>query len=201
MKPEISYLYYQWCADAYTFIFIEYEFFFKVIINYKSIILTKQQLLLNKNLFQIYIISLLLTENTNKIILFNNFGFKKPIYGIYIIYWIIKWNNDDFHLIFYKKYNMNIPLMKNKYKNPLNTLEPKRHNSIKKINKFFRFLNKICISKKLYNLSVIIPEYFKKETEKLCRFIEYEKNIEIFSSILHNYGYDIYKSIIKKMIL
>ena len=30
MKPEISYLYYQWCADAYTFIFIEYEFFLKL---------------------------------------------------------------------------------------------------------------------------------------------------------------------------
>ena len=51
------------------------------------------------------------------------------------------------------------------------------------------------------NPLVIMNEYIQQETFDICNYIkkiiQYEKKIEIFSNILHNYGYDVYSNIIK----
>jgi hypothetical protein len=176
------------------YIFIEYDNYFKVIINHKSIILTKQQLTLNFKLFQIYLISLLLTENTEDIMSITTYYSKKQIYGINTIWYHKNWNVYELG---------NEPLFtkidKYQHRNPLNTQEPIRHSSFKKINKFMNFADNIYNSNDFNKIPEIIYLYYQDKSKELFdyfnRYIAHEKKIEILSNILHNYGPDVYNSI------
>jgi hypothetical protein len=194
MTPTISCFYFHWYDASLKYIFIEYDNYFKVIINHKSIILTKQQLTLNFKLFQIYLISLLLTENTEDIMSITTYYSKKQIYGINTIWYHKHWNVYELG---------NEPLFtkidKYQHRNPLNTQEPIRHSSFKKINKFMNFADNIYNSNDFNKIPEIIYLYYQDKSKELFdyfnRYIAHEKKIEILSNILHNYGADVYNSI------
>jgi hypothetical protein len=171
--------------------FIEFDNFFKVIINNKKIVLTKQELTLNSRLFQIYLISLLLTED---IIIIDKIMFDKSyIYGIRSRWYI--YNNINFQKV--KFTIMRIFLNRN----PLNASSPKRSSSPKKIRKFIKLIDKFYKNNKIIDLSFIILIFYIDEAHPLIdyfeRYIAHEKKIQMLSVILHNYGRDVYGAVNK----
>ena len=197
MIPLISCFYFRRHINSFKFIFIDYDFFIKVIINCKSVIITKKELTLNPRLFQLYLVSLLLTEDMYNIkqLVNNDDLSKKPLYYI----------NTNWYMCFNKK---NMELTKNtictilpKNKNPLNDNYPKRSSSYKKIKKLIKLIDSFYIYYKINDISFIISEYINNETKELVeyfnRYDQYKNKIEILSAILHNYGSDIYTSINK----
>jgi len=195
MKPLISCFYFHWYYGSLKYIFIEYDFFFKVIINEKSIILTKQQLTLNSKLFQIYIILLLLTENNNDIMYITTLKSNKKIYGIKTI-----WYYKDYANV-YELDNKPLFTKINLNNNQLNAEEPKKHNSLNEINKFMIFSDNIYNSNNLNKIPEIIYNYYQQKSKKLFdyfeKYIAHEKKIEMLSVILHNYGIDVYNAVNK----
>ncbi len=197
MIPSISCFYFHTNINSFKFVFVEYEKFIKVIINSKSVIIEKKELPLNPRLFQLYLLSLLLTEDIENIkkLVDNDDLSKKPLYYI----------NTNWYMCFNKK---NMELTKNtictilpKNKNPLNANYPKRSSSSKKIKKLIKFIDSFYNYNKINNISLIISEYINNETKELVeyfnRYEQYENKIIILSTILHNYGTDIYTSINK----
>jgi|UniRef100_A0A6C0LJ95 hypothetical protein len=130
--------------NSLNIIFIKFENYIKVIFNCRSVILTSQQLISNYELFQIYLLSLVLTEDTTKIYYYYN-------YGIYTRIW------ENFNLTPSYKF---INLEKTKNKNPFNSEEPKRPTSSKKINKFMWIFNKWLVDINPVNL---FHEYYSNE--------------------------------------
>ena len=121
-------------------IFIRYEKFFKIILDDRSIIVAIEDIAYSAHLYGYYILSVILTEkNTNDC--------KQKNYNIPVIY--------DMNLRYFKDNYNNVVL----YKNPLNSKEPTRNTSYKKINKFMK--------KMLHHLptspSKIIDDYIRQQ--------------------------------------
>ena len=183
---SISCYYNHYNRDPVNFTFIKYEKYVKVIINETAIIITIEQLANNTKLFQIYILSLLCTEDTSMV---------GKIYGKYVAYSQWYWKN----LYFTSYYNLT-ELYKsniNRPKNPLISQEPKRISSGKKIRKFTKVFDSYL--SKIKDPIVLINEYYLIEstdlTESINKYIQYEAKINILSRIFHKYGRDIYSSI------
>jgi hypothetical protein len=175
--------------------FIEFDDFFKVIINEKLVVLTKQELTSNSRLFQIYLISLLLTEDiiTVKKIMLNN----SYIYGINS-----RWFSNDLTIQMDLEERVKFTIMtKLSNRNPLNASSPKRSSGPKKIRKFMKLIDKFYRSNNITDLSFIIPIFYRNELQPSIdyfeRYIAHEKKIQMLSSIFHNYGRDIYVSVNK----
>ncbi len=170
-------------------IFIKFRSFIKVILNNKSVILNFRQLISNYRLFQIYLLSLLLTEDISKIDI--DVVDNKIIYGISTLkYWKNFYLTLSYKTVYFKKkFNKNL----------LNTQEPKRSTSLKKINKFMRIFYNLYNEGYIINPIYVFYEYYSYQTNDIAEYIkkyrEYNKKIEILSNILHNYGYDIYSCI------
>ena len=183
---SISCFYNHYNREPINITFIKYNSYFKVILNNISIIITTEMLISNEKLFQMYIISLLCTEDTSII------SYKNNKYGVNTIkYWKYICFNDyyDFIELFFNK------------KNPLNTIEPKRASSSKKIRKFEKLFNKYMTTEMIKNPIELIIEYFELQTDDIIANIEcikeYEDKIDICALLLHEFGYDIY-SVIEK---
>jgi hypothetical protein len=175
----------------HNFIFIQFEKFVKVYYNTKAIILTNEEIISNKILFQIFTISLLLTENTSAVSSVKNKN--KKIYGVSTL---LHWNKSN-----YMNYYGVIEFEKLVSKNPLNMMEPKRANSDKKKRKFFKKFNNFCKYDLIKDPITIINEFINEEKTEAFnyfkKYIHYECKINILSNILHNYGTDVYSSIIR----
>jgi hypothetical protein len=118
---EISCVHINLSRGDSSLIFIKYNKYY-LIYNYaykKTIILSYKSLMTIPLLYEIYIISLLLTENTQEI---------KKINNKYTI------STRKFHKRI--KINSYYDIVEVSYKNPLNKQEPKRESSCKKIKKF-----------------------------------------------------------------
>ncbi len=190
MTVSISCFNFQKFLNSYKFMFIEFDDFFKVIINNKMVVLTKQDLTLNPRLFQIYLISLLLTEDTKTI--------KKCMLNIYGTN--SRWFSDDLTIEMNLEERVKLTIMtKLSNRNPLNASSPKRSSGPKKIRKFMKLLDKFYKSNKITNLSFILSIFYRNELQPsidyLERFFAHEKKIEILSSIFHKYGRDVYASV------
>jgi hypothetical protein len=191
--PSISCFYVHYNRDPINIIFVKYENFIKIFLNEKSVILTIQQLLSVRELFQIYLLSLLLTEDTSKI----SFDIEhyRNVYGVSTIRY---WKN----LYLTSTYNV-VMLEKNPHKNPLNSNEPKRSTSLKKINKFLKKFDKYIDDNHIVDVERIFNEYYSMETSSIFsyfrRYIEHEKKIEMLSVVLHNYGKDVYSAVRKHL--
>jgi hypothetical protein len=192
LKPTVSCFYITNYNDGQINItFIKYVKYIKIILNYKSIILPIEQLITNYKLFQIYLISLLLTENTTSIdLMIIN---KKKFYGISTMrYWKNVYLTLSYKIIF---------LQKSYHKNPFYSNEPKRSTSLKKINKFMRTFYNLYKEGYIINPLFVFYEYYSNETLDISDYVkkqtEHNKKIEILINILHNYGHDIYYSIKK----
>ena len=187
---SISCYYIHYNRDPVNIIFVKYENFIKIFLNEKSVIMTIKQLVLNRELYKIYLISLLLTEDTSKIS--TDIENYRNIYGVSTIR---IWKNirltTDYQIVL---------LEKSPHKNPLNATEPKRSTSLKKINKFLMKFYKYCNDKYISDAKNIFDVYYLMEITPVFDFVkrvvEYEKKIEMLSSIRHNYGIDVY-SVVK----
>lgn len=100
-------------------IFIRYEKFFKIILNDRSIIVAIDDIAYSAHLYGYYILSVILTEKSTN-------DLKEKDYKISVIY--------DMNLRYFTNDYNEVVL----YKNPLNSKEPKRNTSYKKINKFMK---------------------------------------------------------------
>lgn len=121
-------------------IFIKYEKFFKIILNDRSIIISINDIIYNQHLYGYYILSVILTEKCTNIS--NDKGYNIPvIYDMNLRYFMNNYNNVIL------------------YKNPLNSKEPKRNTSQKKINKFMKQLVNYLPTKP----SKIIDDYINQQ--------------------------------------
>ncbi len=161
MANSVSCFYMYYKNKSINITFIKFVNYIKVIFNSKSVILTFNQLISNYELFQIYLLSLILTENTLNINIqiINN----KIIYGISTIKCL---NNNCLN----DSYDIVI-LEKRYYKNPLNAKEPKRSTSSKKINKFMWMFNSIIDIIDI-NPMYLFQEYYLNETYDIYNFIK-----------------------------
>jgi len=160
MTPSISCLYMSYNRDPANFTFIKYENFVKVIFNRRSVILSIKQFIENFELFQLYVISLLFTEDTSTI--YEDVINDSVYYGIYTM------TCSNFKLA--NSYRI-IYLEKSPHRNPLKSKEPKRASSRKKYNKFMKyFLN--CYSDESYIIHPLqlLYDYYACEAEEVVGY-------------------------------
>jgi len=189
--PTISCFYINYNRDPINIIFIKYENFVKVIFNRRAVILTNNQFVSSEELFNTYLISLILTEDTSKIDRVNIDN--KIYYGVSTMRY---WKN-----LYLTNFYKIISLEKSAHRNPLNSLEPKRASGHKKYSKFMRyFCNSYCYEG--YEGYIVRPcqllkEYCFIETEEAKKLIEHQTQVEALIFVLHNYGRDVYTAINK----
>lgn len=189
---EISCFYIYYNTDPICIIFIKFEKFIQIILNGTSIILTNLQLISNSRLFQLFKLSLLCTEDTSYILSY--YINDNLVHGI-STHWY--WKNMGFT----DCYGL-VELKYNYKRNLFNKQEPKRASGTKKIRKFMKLFNSFYMIDKIKDPTNLIREYYSFELLDLCEYfrcyINHNKNnkqIQLLSSILHNYGRDIYHSI------
>jgi len=155
MVPTISCLSINFNRDAANFTFTQFKNYVKVILNGRSIVLTNDQLVENCELFQMFVMSLLFTEDITKIdkVTIND----KVYYGVSTMVYCRNFATN-------RSYKF-IHLEKTAHRNPLNCKEPKRSTSSKKYNKFFRYFYN-CLNDKSYIIDpkYMIRDYFLGET-------------------------------------
>ena len=187
----ISCFYIHYNREPINFTFIRFQKYIKIVLNDKAIILDLSRFAANKSLFQIYILSLLLTEDTNSISVYHTkTESNKNIYGVSTMwYWKYLHLVNDYRFI---------ELEKQATRNPLNMLEPKRETSEKKIRKFDRHIGKYCGKYIILPMYAMI-EYYTMETcedDKICK--KYAMN-ELITTLLlcvnRRLGYDIYRCV------
>jgi len=180
--PSISCFYTHYNREPVNITFVKYDRYMKVMLNSKSVVLTFRQLVSYPELFQTYVISLLLTEDTSRIDY--EIEHYRNVYGVSTMkYW------KNFSLT--TEYDL-ILLEKNFHRNPLNSAEPKRSTSFKKIKKFLREFYKYHDGGHIQNPMDLFNEFYSREIRDTENIIEYNKRIETMSIILNNYGRDIY---------
>jgi len=188
MLPSISCFYVHYNCEPYNFTFIKFEKFVKVILNFRAVIMTIEQLVENVQLFKIFKLSLLLTKDTSQISSSVDVFDGNTYYGVETErYWK--------HLRL-TQYDELILLERSATRNPLNAREPKRTSSRKKLNKFLKLFQTVLESGKIKEPELIMDEFLYNEAAEIFdyfrRYIEHERKIEMMSVILHNYGRDVY---------
>lgn len=191
----ISCFYNHYNRDPANFTFIQFEKYVTVILNSRSVIMTKEQLVLNSDLFQLFKLSLLCTEDISVVYL-KEMDKDKYVYGVKTqIYWKRLYFTSGYECVEMIKANWKSP------KNPLNREEPKRASSEKKIRKFLKLFNSYIISMKRPNQYIreFYAHYKLDELQEYFRrHIEYNQSnpkIAGLSSIMHNYGRDVYNCV------
>ena len=191
--PSISCFYNHYNRESINFMFIEFEKFVKVVLNAKSVILKKEDLASNPRLLQVFMLSLVLTEDTSTVYSFINRETNQLAYGQSTIwYWKNLRMTEYYHISMFEK---------SISRNPLNASEPKRASSSKKVRKFFKLFNSIFDRQMVKDPIDIFNEFFEQETAGMFdyfkRYIEHERKVEMLSVILHNYGNDVYSGVRK----
>jgi hypothetical protein len=182
------------------FIFIQFERFVKVMFYDKIVILTYEQIVSNIYLFEMFKLSLLCTEDSSRIY--------KNSYNENCVstrQYLRRLEFTDTNILqefenFSNIYQL-VELDKVKTRNPLLAQEPKRASSSKKIRKFA----KLCfnMANKIGDPYELMYEYLQVDIAELnyyfTKYINNETKIQLLSSILHNYGRDVYSSVRKFM--
>lgn len=190
MLPEVTCCVYFYVKTSLNLIvFTKFDNYF--IINHDRnniIIVSHETLVLLPNLFKIYILSLLVTEDTRNVIK------TKTKYSNKIIYTLpIKYQNMP---LFFNETYKNVYIGK---RNPLNKLEPKRESSLKKINKFIKNFNKTfeydspnTLIEKFIESEINIEQ---NEINKILLKHYNDNTISLLTGIKKKYGTDIYDKI------
>ena len=172
MTPTISCLYMTANRDPANFTFIKFNNFVKVIFNDRMITIPVKQLIANRELFQLYIVSLLFTEDTSEI-------YKDTINDC-VYYGVSTLVYSDFNLA--NSYKV-IYLTKSHHRNPLNSKEPKRASSKKKYNKFMKYFYNCCADESyIVDPGHLLRDYYSGKAELIGYFNEYLET-EIHSAI------------------
>ena len=163
--------------------FIKYKNFMKILLDKRKIVIAIENLKNYQKLFEFYILSLLLTKNSNKISTYDD---RYKVYGVFC-------EKIGSHLLFNGRYEF--IMLDNYHKNPLISQEPKRETSIKKLKKFFKMMDNYFEP----NInSLKLTELYLRKTildTDIYKIIQYEKEIEILTCI-RSVNRDVY-SIIK----
>jgi len=143
----------------------------KISLDKRKIVIAIENLKKYQKLFQFYILSLLLTKNSNKISTFDD---RYKVYGVFC-------EKIGSHLLFNGRYEF--IMLDNYHKNPLITQEPKRETSIKKLKKFLKMMDEYFVTD--INSFKLTELYLRKTilNTNIYKIIEYEKEIEILSCI------------------
>ena len=177
--------------SPHSFTFIKYEKFVKVFMDSKVVVLTNEDLISDQRLFQIFILSLLLTKDTSIVDSVVDVNDGKVKYG--------KSTMRHCRYIQLPETYKFTQLLKSSTKNPLNAREPKRPSSSKKIRKFFKSFNTFYWNEMIKETDIIFEEFFYVKTvdifDYVDRYAESECKVVILSSILHAYGRDVYSAI------
>jgi hypothetical protein len=208
----ISCYYNHYNYESINCIFITYLNYVKIILNEKSIIFSKIQLKSNSKLFQMYILSLFYTQDTSQVEMVEEKLHKnRSIYNIYTrkIWKHLRLNNHYEPITIEEYYrnpnNSTYKIAQPKYtRNPLNTQEPKRTSSNKKIKKFIKHLNDVTFLKyDTNNFEMMLNECYLNELKDICEYfqsyIDYKYQVNILAMFSNTYGIDITSSIIKQM--
>ena len=191
----ISCFYVHYNRNEVNFTFVRFEKFIKVILNDRSVILTNEQFVSNNKLFQIYILSLLCTEDSSTIQI-EQINIKRDrtvnSYGVLTkINWKLMYFTNDYRFIPLKKLFIN---------NPLNMEEPKRATSMKKVRKFLKLLNG-NIADLMDEPDKIINDFYRHESEEVIDYLEsyisYNVQTIALHSIIQKYGSDVLTSVSK----
>lgn len=191
----ISCFYVHYNRNEVNFTFVRFEKFIKVILNDRSVILTNEQFVSNNKLFQIYILSLLCTEDSSTIQM-EQINIKRDrtvnSYGVLTkINWKLMYFTNDYRFIPLKKLFIN---------NPLNMEEPKRATSMKKVRKFLKLLNG-NIADLMDEPDKIINDFYRHESEEVIDYLEsyisYNVQTIALHSIIQKYGSDVLTSVSK----
>ena len=208
------YFYKNYNYESINCIFITYINYVKIILNEKSIILSKIQLKSNLKLFQMYMLSLFYTKDTSSVEMVGEklkINKNRCIYNIYTkVIWKHIGLNSYYEPVTIEEYyhNLNDPTYKiaePKYtRNPLNTQEPKRVSSDKKIKKFIKHLNNITYLKYYTNnIEMMVKADYYYELNEISdyiqSYIDYNIQIYILAMFYNTHGVDICNSIIKQM--
>lgn len=182
MTTVSCFYYLLWRREQFNFTFIKFEKFVKIIFDRKAVILTNEELVSNPELFKIFLLSLLLTENTSKVdSIINN---DKISFGITSFRYLY-----SSQPIFEMRFN---EFEKSKNKNPLNAREPIRASSDKKIRKFFKSFNKFYDNEMIIEPNIIIEDYLDDQAAEVVnyfnKYIEHECTVLMVSSIIHTFG-------------
>jgi hypothetical protein len=170
-------------------VFIKFDNYFIINHDRNNIIIVSHETLVSiPNLFKIYILSLLVTEDTRNVIK------TKTKYSNKIIYTLpIKYQNMP---LFFNETYKNVYIGK---RNPLNKLEPKRESSLKKINKFIKNFNKTfeydspnTLIEKFIESEINIEQ---NEINKILLKHYNDNTISLLTGIKKKYGTDIYDKI------
>jgi len=190
MSAEISSCVYLYLRTGLNLIvFTKFDNYF--IVNHdrrNTITITPETLVSIPNLFKIYILSLLVTENTINVVKMQTKYFNNIRCTL-----LIKYQNEP--MIFNDTYK---PIYIGK-RNPLNKLEPKRETSLKKINKFikkfnttFEFDSPETLIKKFIESEINIEQ---NEINKILLKHHNDNIISLLTGIKKKFGRDIYDKI------
>jgi len=189
---EISCFYIHFNREPVHFTFVKYKKYIKISINHKSMIIEISKLKNYISLFDIYILSLLCTEDVTKIEKRFNIDDKRNEYGIK--------TQQLWKCMYYTDYHEIVRLEINSHHNPLLSKEPIRETSLKKQRKFIKQLkNYYYNSHIIYSLDAIdmyLRTIVSRETEITNKVIEYETKIHLLCCI-RGFNKDIYMNIMK----
>jgi hypothetical protein len=195
----ISCFYISYNNSPVKLIFIQFKQFMKIMLNNRIIILTYKQLIYNIKLFQLFKLSILCTEDTSRIYInsYAEFGVSTRQYLKRLEF------TDEFKFVEFSNFKYQykfVSLDKLSYRDPFLAQEPKRSSSSKKIRKFEKLFDSY-IFKRIKQPNDLLNEYFDLELLELnnyfTKYINNEAKIQLLSSILHNYGRDVYSSVRK----
>jgi hypothetical protein len=193
--PTISCYYYN-KRGPYSFTFIQFENFVKVVLNRRIIILTNEQLATNSKLFEIFVMSLLFTEDTSVASTmydddmigesdFNWYGVSTHVY---------EKNISQMNYRF-------ISLYKSRFRNPLIAKEPTRATGQKKVRKFMKLFHEIYNNQMTKKPPAIINDFFQQQMadtiDYLKRYIEHERKITMLSVVLNKCGSDVCANVMR----
>jgi hypothetical protein len=171
--------------------FVKYEKFIKVILSdFHAINFTIENFMSVQQLFEFYILSQITTKDLDKI---NHNKNLCNEYSISVEY--------DWKLMYCLRYYTDVRIDKFS-NNPMNSKEPKRQTSDKKIRKFIKNFNTKFNHDPIDRINVFIDTKCRDDyvvVKKYEKYIENEKNVSIFTGIKRKYGSDIYNSILKFM--
>ena len=146
-----------------------------------------------RKLYNLYILSLLCTEDTSNIERFYNEISNKYVYGVV--------TEKFWKLMYFTKYTDVIHLDVDYYRNPFLSKEPKRETSVKKQKKIIKDVDNYVKTYKI-NLVEIIDKYISEILDGVCEkindIIKYEKKIYLLSCV-KTFSRDIYSNVMRFM--
>ena len=192
---EVSCFYIHYNRDPLNFTFIKYEKFMKIIFQKRIIIIALENFKNYQLLFDLYILSLLCTEDSSKIDYIYNSLDGKVVY-------CVSTEKMGKNIGFYGENDI-IPLEKNSFKNPLLSQETKKESSLKKQNKLLKMLYNYYY-RDYFKCPLTLIEMYQEilvdrtGIDKILKVLETEKRIYLLCCI-RGFSKDIYANVMRFM--